>query len=179
MLKPALSSMKIFASASLEAAAVSLGKSRSARKSVAHLLQVHAGARAKQPLDQLLRAHLQAENRDRAIFVERDVLGDVHGQRCFSHARPRGDDDHFGFVQAIVIRSRSVNPVAMPADSAMRLVEFLDRLDRLHHLVLHRQHLSFEAIFADGEDLLLHFVEQIVDFVLLLEASGARFRCRR
>ncbi len=55
-------------------------------------------------------------------------------------------------------------------DSAAALVEFLDRLDRLHHLVFHRQHLTFEAVFAHRENLLLHFVEEIVHFVLFSNA---------
>ena len=34
------------------------------------------------------------------FLVHRDVLGDVHRERRFSHARPRGDDDHFRGMQS-------------------------------------------------------------------------------
>ena len=29
------------------------------------------------------------------FLIHRDMLGDVHGEGGFSHARPAGDDDHF------------------------------------------------------------------------------------
>ena len=57
-------------------------------------------------------------------------------------------------------------------DAAFALVQLLDRLDRFHHLVFHRKHLPFEAVFADGEDLLFHFVEQIVHLVLLFVSAA-------
>ena len=53
------------------------------------------------------------------------------------------------------------------SDTAFALVELLDRFDRLHYLVFHREHLTFETVFTHGENALFHFVEQIVHFVLL------------
>src|SRR5206468_3098392 len=39
-------------------------------------------------------------------------------------------------------------------DAAFTLVQLLDRLDRVHHLVFHGKHLAFEAVFAHGENAL-------------------------
>src|SRR5437762_11798689 len=57
-------------------------------------------------------------------------------------------------------------------DPAFALVKFLDRLDRFHHLVLHREHLPFEAVFTDRKDSLLHFIEKVAHFVLFLVGAA-------
>src|SRR5439155_22463307 len=61
-------------------------------------------------------------------------------------------------------------------ETAFSLVELLDRLDRLHHLILHRKHLAFETVFADSENALLHFIEKIAHLILLL-VSPAHALC--
>src|SRR5205809_4390146 len=58
------------------------------------------------------------------------------------------------------------------SDAAFTLVKLLNRLDGVHHLVFHREHLAFEAVFADGENSLFHFVEQIVYLVLFLVSAA-------
>src|SRR5207302_8482174 len=50
--------------------------------------------------------------------------------------------------------------------------ELLNWFQSAHHLFLHREHLAFEAIFADGKDSLFYFVEQIVHLVLLLVGAA-------
>src|SRR4029077_5509979 len=62
------------------------------------------------------------------------------------------------------------------SDSTFALVKLLDRLDRFHDLVFHRKHLAFEAVFANGEDSLFYFVEQIIDFILFLVSAPNTFR---
>src|SRR6266508_6937308 len=57
-------------------------------------------------------------------------------------------------------------------DAAFTLVQLLNRLDGVHHLVFHREHLAFEAVFAHGENALFHFVEQIVYLVLFLVSTA-------
>src|SRR5436309_14111924 len=57
-------------------------------------------------------------------------------------------------------------------DAAFTLIKLLDRLDGVHHLVFHREHLAFEAVFAHGENTLFHFVEQIVYLVLFLVSTA-------
>ena len=59
-----------------------------------------------------------------------------------------------------------------PGQAALLLPEFLDRFDRVHDLILHRQALALEAVFAHRVDFLLHFIEQVVDFVLLLVGTA-------
>jgi hypothetical protein len=90
-----VSSINIFDSASFEAALVRVEKSRSARKPVAHLLQVHARARAEQSLHKLLGAHFQAEDGDRLSRVNRHMLRDIHREGRLTHAGARRDDESF------------------------------------------------------------------------------------
>ena len=112
------------------------GRGRQARKialrqkAIAHFLQVHPCARAKQPLHKLLAAHFQTEDRYRQLAVDRDMLRDIHRQRRFSHARSRRDDDHLGFVQAVGHPIELGEASGNPGDSAATLVELLDRFDR-------------------------------------------------
>src|SRR5207244_11583343 len=60
-------------------------------------------------------------------------------------------------------------------DAASALVEFVDGLDRFHYRVLHREHLAFETVFADGENPLLYFVEKIADLILLFVSAAHAF----
>src|SRR6266545_3585798 len=53
-------------------------------------------------------------------------------------------------------------------DRTFVLKEFLDRFKSAHHLLFHREHLAFEPVFADGEDSLFYFIENIIYFVLFL-----------
>src|SRR6266567_6469360 len=57
-------------------------------------------------------------------------------------------------------------------DAAFTLIQLLNRLDRVHHLVFHREQLAFEAVVAHGENALFHFVEQIVYLVLFLVSAA-------
>jgi hypothetical protein len=56
------------------------------------------------------------------------------------------------------------------------LVEFFNRLDRVHDLVFHGEGFVVEALVADREDFLFHFVEEIIDFVLLFVGTARAFR---
>src|SRR6267378_711513 len=166
----ALSSIKMFASASLEAAAVRLGKSRSP-KNPSRTFCKFTRERAKQALNKLLTAHFQTENADRKFFVDRHVLGNVHRQRSFSHARPRRDYDHFRSVHSARHPIEFDKAGRDSGDAAFTLIKFFDRLDRFHHLVLHRKHLAFEPVFADGENFLFYFVEKVSDLVLFFVSA--------
>src|SRR2546425_2903941 len=103
------------------------------------------------------------------------MLGDVHRERGFSHARACCDDDHLGRMHSACHAIEFNKAGGNSGDAAFALVEFFDRLDRFHHLVLHRKHLAFEAVFADGENLLLYFVEKIADLILLFVSAAHAF----
>ena len=75
------------------------------------------------------------------------------------------------------MRSKLVNPDGQPGDRSAAFVKLLDRLDRLHHLVLHEGHLVLEPILADRQDALLDIIEQAVDLTLLLVRSARRIPC--
>src|SRR5262249_35132677 len=87
---------------------------------------------------------------------------------------PGRDDNQFRGVQAAGHSVELDKAGSDSGDAASALVEFLNRLDRFHDLVLHGKHLASEPVFADGEDFLFHFVEQIVHFILFfVRASHA------
>ena len=67
----------------------------------AHLLQIDPRARAEETLHELLAAHVEAEDRHRQLAADRHMLGDIHRQRGFAHARTRRDHHHFTAVQAV------------------------------------------------------------------------------
>ena len=93
--------MKILLSASFEAAAVSAGKSRSARKPSRTRPRF---TRAREQSSRCTSCWLLISREKTAIGflqIDRDVLGDVHRQRGLAHGRPRRDDDHFRAVQAV------------------------------------------------------------------------------
>ena len=74
-----------------------------------------------------------------------------------------------------VILSNSAKPVGRPVIAAAPVVQLLDRVDGLHHLVLHARRLVLEAILRDREDLRLHVVEQVRHVVLLVVAARGVF----
>ena len=141
------------------------------QKAIPHFLQVHPGAGTKETLHELLAAHFQAEHRDGQLLVDRHVLGDIHSQRRLSHAGPRRDHDHLGFVQPVGHPIQLGKPRRDSSDAAAPLVELLDRFDRFHDLVLHGEDLAFETVFADRKNFLFYFVEQVVHFVLFFERA--------
>ncbi len=168
--------MKILLSASFEAAAVRLGKSRSDEEAVADALEIDPGARAEEPLDELLGAHFEAEDGDRLLLLDGDVLGDVHGERGLAHAGARGDDEHLRAVQPVGHLVELAVPGGEAGDGASALVEFLDGLDGFHDLLLHREGADLEALAGDLVDLLLDLVEERGDVVLLIVGAGGVLR---
>ncbi len=146
-----------------------------AQKSVAHFLQIHPRARAEQTLNELLTAHFQTENANRQFFVDRNMLGNVHRQRGLSHARTRRDHDHFRRMHSAGHAIEFDKAGRDSGDAPFALVKFFDRFDRFHYLVLHREHLAFEPIFADGKNSLFYLVEKISDFVLLFVGATDAF----
>ena len=86
------------------------------------------------------------EDGDRLLVLDGDVLGDVHRQRGLAHAGPGGDDEHLGAVQAVGHFVEFGETGGQAGDGAAALVEFLDGLDGLHDLVLHRERVRLEAL---------------------------------
>ena len=100
------------------------------------------------------------------------MFGNVHGQRGLAHAGARCDHDHLSGVQSAGHAVELNEAGGNSGDPAFALVKFLDRLDRFHHLVLHREHLPFEAVFTDRKDSLLYFIEKVAHFVLFLVGAA-------
>src|SRR5713226_8894212 len=100
------------------------------------------------------------------------MLSNVQGERGLTHAWPRRDYDHFGGMHSTRHAIELDKSSRDAGDGAFALVEFLDRLDRPHHLIFHRDHLTFEAVFADRENSLLHFIKETTYFILLLVSAA-------
>src|ERR1051326_7027872 len=128
--------------------------------------------RTKQTLHQLLATHFQTKNADRELLSDRNILDDIHGERGLAHARPSRNYNHLAWMHSVGHPIQFRKTSSKTGDAASVLVEFLDRLDRVHHLIFHREQLAFEAIFAHGENALFHFVEQIVYLVLFLVSAA-------
>jgi hypothetical protein len=104
------------------------------------------------------------------------VFGDIHGQRRLSHTWPRRDYDHLRRMQAAGHPIELYKASGDSSDAPLALVKLLDRLDRFHYLVFHGKHLAFEAVFTHRKDCLFYFVEQIIDFILLVVSAPNALR---
>src|SRR5438552_912852 len=60
-------------------------------------------------------------------------------------------------------------------DAAATLPKLLDRCERIHHLFLHREELTFEPVVADLENVVFYFIEQGTNFTLLLVSPPNAF----
>ena len=169
MERPEESSMNSGAFASLPAAPVSFGKSRSARKP-SRMLRMFTREREQSMRSTSDSAVISRLNTPTGkLLVQRHVLGDVHGQRGLAHARPGGDHDHFAPMQAAghlvqVGETRWPSRSSMPWrwwNSSIVLMAFLTRSLIVLDVVL-------DPGFADPQDVPLHLVQQRVHLALVI-----------
>ena len=132
-------------------------------------LGIDAAVAAQEPLGQLLLAHFQREDRQRDLFDDPDVLGDIQRQARLAHAGPAGDDDHLALLQAAGLVIQLVISRRQPGDVGP--FALLDQLEGLRDEVLQGHRGVGDALVRDGEDLPLGLVE--------LLAGGHRSRRRR
>ncbi len=97
---------------------------------------VHDGRRGQQALDELVAAHLEAEDRDRALLAQGRMLGDAEGQGRLAHAGARGHHDHVAGLEPAddpVEVEEAGGDAGHPAPALLGRGEPLDALD--HQLV--------------------------------------------
>ena len=139
---------------------------------------VDAADRPDDPHRELRGAHFHREHRYRQALVQRDMLGDVDRERGLAHRRPRGEHHHVAGLEA--------RGHAIEVDEAGRHTRDVVRVvghfaDAIHELDGKRVHaletlLQARAFFADVEDLLFGFVEDLVDrLALRVEGVGRDF----
>ena len=83
-----------------------------------------------QPLGELGVRHLEREEGDRALVLDRDVLGDVGDEAGLAHARAGGEDDQVAGLKAagdLVEVGRT--PTGVPVTSALAGGELLEPVD--------------------------------------------------
>jgi len=143
--------------------------------------QVHlvdTADRADDTHGQLARAHFHREHCHRQLFVQRDVLGNVDRKSRLTHAGPRREHDHVTRLEAgrepvqVVEAGRHARDVVRVVGHLLHSVQQLDH-QGIHGLetLLHAR-----AFLADVEDLLLGFVEDLVDrFAQRVECGGSDF----
>ena len=78
------------------------------------------------------------------------MLGDIHGESGFAHARSGRDHNHLRRMESAGHAIEFHEAGGDAGDAALMLVKFFNRFDRFHDLVFHGRHLAFEAILADG-----------------------------
>ena len=124
--------------ASLPAAPVSLGKSRSARKP-SRMLRRFTRDREQSMRSTSDSAVISRLNTPTGkLLLDRHMLGDVHRQRGLAHGRPRRDHDHFAPMQAAGHFVQIGEAGRHAGEHALALMEILDRVDRLFDQVLDR-----------------------------------------
>ena len=112
---------------------------------------------------ELLLRHLEREDRNRDVGLQRRVRRDVEGERGLSHAGPAGNDDQ---IRALKARRQPVEVVEAgrhAGDQLFALIEPLDVLQRLHEEIAHLVERRAELLLRDAEDAALGIVEELLD----------------
>ena len=132
----------------------------------AELVGADARRGAHEAFAELLGAHLQAEDGDRALAAAgRDALGgdvlrDVEREARLADAGARGEDDEVGLLEAAGEPVDALEPGGDAGDAALA-VEGGEVLEVAHQHLLDVLELGDAARLLDGEHLLLAAVEQV------------------
>ena len=138
------------------------------------MVQVDPGAGTEETGRQLLRAHFKAEDGDGDLFVDGDMLGDVHREGGLSHRGTCRDDDHFARMQPVGHVVELLVACGDAGHLTTVLVKQFDRVERGVHMVLDLGEVAADAVLGHGEDLLLHIVDECLHVPLLLVTPGRR-----
>ena len=128
-----------------------------------NLVLIEAAHRSDQAHGELHRAHLHAEDPDRQLGRERDMLGDVERQGGLAHARTSRDHDEVAFLQAggQVVQIGESRRHTGDVGRIVTVKQELDALDRLREqrAQLLESLLTARAVLGDLEHLRLGLVE--------------------
>ena len=166
-----VSSMYTGASASAFIAGASRAKSISSRKPVRRRCESMLATERQQAQDELLLAHLEAEDADDLLLVDRGVLGEVEREARLADRRSRGDEDEVGSLEARRHRVEVGEAGADAADLALVLVEVVEPVVGGMKERLQRGEARADPLLADREELLLGAVDDLADVAVLLVAE--------
>ena len=144
------------------------------KKACPDALEVHPGSRAKQTLDKLLGAHFQTEDGNRDVFVDGNMLRNVHRECGLSHRGARRDDDHLARVHTAGHIVENLESGGNSGYLTLVLVEFFDRIDGGVDVFLDVGQVAPDTILGNCEDLLLDIIDERLHIPLLVVTA----RCR-
>jgi hypothetical protein len=119
-------------------------------------------------------AHFHREHRDREAFVQGHVLGDVDRERRLAHRRPRGQHHEITRLQAGSHTIEVHEAGRHPRDVVGVVGHLLHAIEQVDHELVHSLEalLHAGAFLPDVEDLLLGFVQDLVDRLALRVEGG-------
>ena len=114
---------------------------------------------------QLGGAHFHREHRHRQAFRQRHMLGNVDGEGGLAHGRARRQDDQVARLHAAGHAVQVVEAARHAGDVVRVVRHLLHAIQQIDHQRIHRLEalLHAGAFFADLEDLLLGFVQNLLD----------------
>ena len=156
-----VSSMKMGASASAFIAGARRVKSISSRKPVRRRCESMFATELQQTQDELLLAHLEAEDADGLALAHGGVLREVEREARLTDAGPGGEDDQVRLLEPAGQRVQVREAGADAADLALVLVQVVEPVVRRVEQRLQRREAALDAPLADGEQLLLGTVDRL------------------
>ncbi len=138
----------------------------------AELLRVDVGDAREQAQDQLLLAHLQAEDTDALALAHGGVLGDVEGERRLADRGTRCDHDQVARLESRRERIEVGEAAPDARDLTAVGVQVVETVVRIVEQRLERAEAGVDALLADGEQLRLGPVDRLLDLGRILVADA-------
>ena len=137
----------------------------------AQALRVDVGDARQQAQDELLLAHLEAEDADALALLDRGVLGDVEREARLADRRPGGEDDQVALLEPGRERVEVGEPGPDAADLAAVGVEVVEPVVGVVEQRLERAEAGIDPLLADREELRLGAVDRLLDLGRILVAD--------
>ena len=147
-------------------------KSSSSRKPLRRRCESMLATLDRQAQDELLLAHLEAEDADALALADRGVLGDVEREARLADRRPGGDDDQVALLEAGRERVEVGEAGPHAADLAAVGVEVVEPVVGVVEERLERAEPGVDPLLADGEQLRLGAVDRLLDLGRVLVADA-------
>ena len=137
----------------------------------AQALRVDVGDAREQAQDELLLAHLEAEDADALALLDRGVLGDVEREARLADRRPGGEDDQVALLEPGRERVEVGEPGPHAADLAAVSVQVVEPVVGVVEERLERAEAGVDALLADREELRLGAIDRLLDLGRVLVAD--------
>ena len=125
----------------------------------------------EEPEDELLLAHLEAEDADTLLLVDRRMLGDVEREARLADAGASRDDDEVALLEARRQRIEVGEAGPYAADLPAVGVQIVEPVVRLVEERLKAVEARVDPLLADGEELGLRPVDGLLDLGRILVAD--------